>query len=119
MVELLVQPLQDTNIGATVGARFYFPETLNTASLVEAVWINFQIALQGDHPLAMVWGGSNAIRREAFEQGRVLQRWENATIEDHNLTHTVRDLKRKVHFVPGLHCGYPHRETDMETDYRV
>ena len=96
----LVQPLQDTNIGATVGARFYFPHTLNTASLVEAVWINFQIALQGDHPLAMVWGGSNAIRREAFEQGRVLQRWENATIEDHNLTHTVRDLKRKVHFVP-------------------
>lgn len=96
----LVQPLQDTNIGATVGARFYFPHTLNTASLVEAVWINFQIALQGDHPLAMVWGGSNAIRRAAFEQGRVLQRWENATIEDHNLTHTVRDLKRKVHFVP-------------------
>ena len=96
----LVQPLQDTNIGATVGARFYFPHTLNAASLVEAVWINFQIALQGDHPLAMVWGGSNAIRREAFEQGRVLQRWENATIEDHNLTHTVRDLKRKVHFVP-------------------
>ena len=99
-LRLLVQPLQDENVGATVGARFYFPHTLNTASLVEAVWINFQIALQGDHPLAMVWGGSNAIRREAFEQGKVLQRWENATIEDHNLTHTVRDLKRKIHFVP-------------------
>ena len=99
-LRLLVQPLQDENVGATVGARFYFPHTLNTASLVEAVWINFQIALQGDHPLAMVWGGSNAIRREAFDQGRVLQRWENATIEDHNLTHTVRDLKRKIHFVP-------------------
>ncbi len=99
-LRLLVQPLQDENVGATVGARFYFPHTLNTASLVEAVWINFQIALQGDHPLAMVWGGSNAIRREAFDEGRVLQRWENATIEDHNLTHTVRDLKRKIHFVP-------------------
>lgn len=99
-LRLLVQPLQDKKIGATVGARFYFPHTLNTASLVEAVWINFQIALQGDHPLAMVWGGSNAIRRESFEQGKVLQRWENATIEDHNLTHAVRDLKRKIHFVP-------------------
>lgn len=97
---LLVQPLQDKKIGATVGARFYLPHTLNTASLVEAVWINFQIALQGDHPFAMVWGGSNAIRRESFEKGRVLQRWDNATIEDHNLTHTVRDLKRKIHFVP-------------------
>ena len=48
----------------------------------------------------MVWGGSNAIRRESFEQGKVLQRWDNATIEDHNLTHAVRDLKRKIHFVP-------------------
>ena len=99
-LRLLVQPLQDKRVGATVGARFYFPHTLNTASLVEAIWINFQIALQGDHPLAMVWGGSNAIRRESFEQGKVLQRWDNATIEDHNLTHAVRDLKRKIHFVP-------------------
>ena len=99
-LRLLVQPLQDKKVGATVGARFYFPHTWNTASLVEAVWINFQIALQGDHPLAMVWGGSNAIRRESFEQGKVLQRWDNATIEDHNLTHAVRDLKRKIHFVP-------------------
>ncbi len=97
---LLVQPLQDKEVGATVGARFYFPHTLNAASLVEAAWINFQIAFQGDHPLAMVWGGSNAIRRDTFEKSKVLQRWENATIEDHNLTHAVRDLKRKVHFVP-------------------
>ena len=33
---LLVQPLKDKEVGATVGARFYFPHTLNTASLVEA-----------------------------------------------------------------------------------
>lgn len=97
---LLVQPLQDKNIGATVGARFYVPHTFNFASLVEAVWINFQSALQGDHPLTMVWGGSNAIRRELLEEGNVLQRWHNATIEDLNLTHAVRDVKRKIHFVP-------------------
>ena len=97
---LLVQPLQDQNIGATVGARFYVPHTFNFASLVEAIWINFQIVLQGDHPLAMIWGGSNAIRRELLEEGRVLQRWHNATIEDHNLTHAVREVKRKIHFVP-------------------
>ena len=99
-LRLLVQPLQDKTVGATVGARFYFPHTLNMASLVEAVWINFQIALQGDHRFTMVWGGSNAIRRDSFEKSKVLQRWDNATIEDHNLTHAARDLKRKVHFVP-------------------
>ena len=97
---LLAQPLQDKKVGVTVGARFYFPHTLNTASLVEAVWVNFQIAVKGYHPLTRVWGGSNAIRREFFEKSKVLQRWNNAVSDDHNLTHAVRDLKRKVHFVP-------------------
>jgi len=97
---LLVQPLQDRSIGVTVGTRFYLPYTNNLASLVEATWINFQIALQGDHPLTMVWGGSNAIRREFIKEGRVLERWENAAVEDHNVTHAVRDFKLKVHLVP-------------------
>ena len=97
---LLIEPLQDKRIGATVGARFYYPHALDTASFIEAIWVNFQIALQGDHRITMVWGGSNAIRRESFEAGKVLQRWENAPIEDHNITHAVRDLKLKVHFVP-------------------
>ena len=99
-LKLLVQPLQDKNVGATVGARFYVPQRLNFASLVETIWVNFQIAFQGDHSLTMVWGGSNAIRRELLDVGSVLKRWENAPIEDHNLTHAVRDLKLKVHFVP-------------------
>jgi len=97
---LLVEPLQDKNIGATVGARFYFPHTPNAPSLVESIWVNLQISLQGDHSLTMVWGGSNAIRREFLKEGNILQRWQNAAIEDLNLTHAVRDCKLKVHFVP-------------------
>ena len=99
-LRLLVEPLQDPRIGATVGARFYYPHTFNLPSLVEAIWVNFQIGVQGDHRFTMVWGGSNAIRRELISDANVLQRWENATIEDHNLTHAVRDSKLKVHFVP-------------------
>ena len=99
-LRLLVEPLQDPRIGATVGARFYYPHTLNLPSLVEAIWVNFQIGVQGDHRFTMVWGGSNAIRRELISDADVLRRWENATIEDHNLTHAVRDSKLKVHFVP-------------------
>ena len=48
----------------------------------------------------MVWGGSNAIRRELIESGKIIQRWSNATIEDHNLTHAVKDQEQKIHFVP-------------------
>ena len=99
-LRLLVTPLQDPEIGATVGGRFYFPQTWNFPSLVEATWVNFQMALQGDHRLTMVWGGSNAFRREFLEKGQILQRWEQATIEDLNTTRAVRDVKRKIHFVP-------------------
>ena len=97
---LLVNPLQDPTIGTTVGGRFYFPQTWNVASLVEAIWVNFQMSFQGDHPLSMVWGGSNAFRRETLEKAHILQRWENASIEDHNTTLAMKDIKRKVHFVP-------------------
>ncbi len=97
---LLVTPLQDTEIGATVGGRFYFPQTWNFASLVEAVWVNFQMGLQGEHRFSMVWGGSNAFRREFLEKSQLLKRWERATIEDLNTTQAVRDVKLKVHFVP-------------------
>lgn len=97
---LLINPLQEPDIGTTVGGRFYFPQTWNIASLVEAIWVNFQMSFQGDHPFSMVWGGSNAFRREMLEKARILQRWEKATIEDHNTTLAMKDVKHKVHFVP-------------------
>lgn len=97
---LLVNPLQEPDIGTTVGGRFYFPQTWNIASLVESIWVNFQMSVQGDHRYTMVWGGSNAFRREMLEQAEILQRWNEATIEDLNTTLAMRDVKRKVHFVP-------------------
>ncbi len=97
---LLVNPLQEPEIGTTVGGRFYFPQTWNIASLAESIWVNFQMSFQGDHPLTMVWGGSNAFRREMLEKTQILQRWDKATIEDLNTTLAMRDAKQKVHFVP-------------------
>ena len=97
---LLVTPLQEPDIGTTVGGRFYFPQTWNVATLVESIWVNFQMGIQGDHPLTMVWGGSNAFRREMLEKAQILERWEQATIEDLNTTLAMRDVKHKIHFVP-------------------
>ena len=99
-LKLLVNPLQKSDIGTTVGGRFYFPQTWNIASLVESIWVNFQMSVQGDHRYTMVWGGSNAFRREMLEKAQILQRWNEATIEDLNTTLAMRDVKQKVHFVP-------------------
>jgi len=96
----LVRPLQDREIGATVGARLYVPKSSSVAAYTEAAWINFQIPLQANPSATMVWGGSNAVRRDLIEAGNVIQRWSNSTIEDHNLTHAVKDLKKRIHFVP-------------------
>ena len=97
---LLVNPLQDPGIGTTVGGRFYFPQIWNIASFAESIWVNFQMSFQGDHRHTMVWGGSNAFRREMLEEAKILQRWEQATIEDLNTTLAMQDVKRKIHFVP-------------------
>ena len=97
---LLVNPLQEPEIGTTVGGRFYFPQTWNIAAFAESIWVNFQMSFQGDHLYTMVWGGSNAFRREMLEKAQILQRWEQATIEDLNTTLAMRDVKHKVHFVP-------------------
>jgi cellulose synthase/poly-beta-1,6-N-acetylglucosamine synthase-like glycosyltransferase len=35
-----------------------------------------------------------------LEKAHILQRWEKATIEDHNTTLAMKDVKHKVHFVP-------------------
>lgn len=101
----LVQPLKDPRVGATVGGRFYLVTGANNflkdlASITEAAWVNFQLTTQGDHPLTMIWGGSNAIRRKLIKQGKILERWAHAAIEDHNLTFAVRSLNQKIHFVP-------------------
>ncbi len=97
---LLVNPLQEPEIGTTVGGRFYFPQNWNIAAFAESIWVNFQMSFQGDHLYTMVWGGSNAFRREMLEKAQILQRWEQATIEDLNTTLAMRDVKHKVHFVP-------------------
>lgn len=97
---LLVNPLQEPEIGTTVGGRFYFPQTWNIAAFAESIWVNFQMSFQGDHLHTMVWGGSNAFRREMLEKAQILQRWEQATIEDLNTTLAMRDTKHKIHFVP-------------------
>ena len=97
---LLVNPLQEPEIGTTVGGRFYFPQTWNIAAFAESIWVNFQMSFQGDHLYTMVWGGSNAFRREMLEKAKILQRWDKATIEDLNTTLAMRDVKHKVHFVP-------------------
>ncbi len=96
----LVKPLKDRRIGATVGARYYAAQSLDLPTLVEAVWVNFQLFWQGDHSGAMVWGGSSAIRRELIRDGRIHERWSNAPFEDHRLTEAVRDLGQNIHFVP-------------------
>ena len=96
----LVEPLQDEEVGVTTGARFYAPLLPGLAALTEAVWVNFQIPLYGERRLGMVWGGSSAIRRSLFEEGRIGKRWERATFEDQHITRAMNELNRKIHFVP-------------------
>ncbi len=96
----IVEPLQDERIGATVGARYYVPQARRLPALVESVWINFQFLWQGDHSQAMVWGGSTAMQLRTFRKGDVSRRWKRTAFEDHQLTHSMRELGLKIFFAP-------------------
>lgn len=98
----LVEPLQDPAVGVSTGARFYAPVVPSMASYIEAIWVNFQIALYNDRRIGMVWGGSAAIRRAVFEEGGIGRRWERATFEDQHITRTMMDLGRRIHFCPDV-----------------
>lgn len=97
---LLVQPLRDPKVGVTSGARFYLPLSSNLATLVEATWINVQYLVRGLNWFNLVWGGSAAIRRQVLDKAEVVKRWHVAAIDDMSLTHAVKELGLKVHFVP-------------------
>ena len=77
------------------------------------------MSFQGDHPHTMVWGGSNAFRRETLEKAKILQRWEQATIEDLNTTLAMQDVKQKVHFVPDCVAVTRTRQSYMAPDPRI
>ena len=66
-LQLLVRPLQDPDLGATTGYRWFIPVRGGVASHLRSVWNAAIASALGEQPEKnFCWGGSTAIRRETF-----------------------------------------------------
>ena len=97
----LVRPLQDPNLGAATGYRWFIPLRGGVASHLRSVW-NAAIASALGERLEknFCWGGSTAIRRETFKQRRVVEYWRGTVSDDFALTRALHEGDLPIKFVP-------------------
>jgi cellulose synthase/poly-beta-1,6-N-acetylglucosamine synthase-like glycosyltransferase len=96
----IVHPLRYPKTGAASGYRWYVPKKNNLASLALSA-VNAKIAqLLGNTPFNQAWGGSMAIRVEAFKELGIDKIWQKALSDDLSLSYAVKKARKKVVFVP-------------------
>ncbi|HEV3254862.1 MAG TPA: glycosyltransferase family 2 protein [Candidatus Acidoferrales bacterium] len=100
----LVAPLGNAALGATTTFRWYLPAggagKSRFASVFASAWNASILTLLGDHAHNFCWGGGTAIRRNTFEEARVLEFWKGAVSDDFAMTHALQRLGRRIEFVP-------------------
>jgi ceramide glucosyltransferase len=97
----LVAPLQDENIGATTGYRWFVPVRGGFASHLRSVWNASIASALGEHgDKNFCWGGSTAIRREAFERLEIAEAWRGTVSDDFTMTRVLHEAAMPIKFVP-------------------
>jgi len=76
----LVQPLQDSGVGASTGNRWYMPSDGRFGSLVRYFWNAAGVGYMWLFDIA--WGGSMAIKRSAIDRADLLNIWRNSLTDD-------------------------------------
>ena len=106
----LLAPLQDADIGATTGYRWFVPVGGGFAGHLRSVW-NAAIAsaLGADQNRNFCWGGSTAVRRSTFQSCKVQEYWGHTVSDDFALTSALRAANKPIKFVP--QCLTPSLET--------
>ena len=97
----LIAPLEDEQIGAATGYRWFISRVPDLASEMLSVW-NASIAssLGPNLKSNFCWGGSTAIRREVFEKLGIRERWRGALSDDFTVTRVIKEAGMSVFFVP-------------------
>ncbi|WNZ21699.1 glycosyltransferase family 2 protein [Leptolyngbya sp. NK1-12] len=84
----LVTPLQDPQIGATTGNRWYMPSSNGWGSLIRYLWNASVIVYM--YKYTIPWGGSLAVRAEIVRQPELLQQWQQSLVEDATLYQAIK-----------------------------
>lgn len=97
----LVAPLENTEIGAATGYRWFISESQSFPAEIRSSWnASIASALGPDTSSNFCWGGSMAIRRETFENLDISGKWSGALSDDFVVTRAVKDGRLRIEFVP-------------------
>ncbi len=97
----LVAPLQNDNIGAATGYRWFLADRRNLSSQLLSVWnASIASALGGQSDRNFCWGGSTAIRRTTFENLSIREQWRGTVSDDFTVMRVMREAKLPIKFVP-------------------
>ncbi len=97
----LVAPLNDKQVGAATGYRWFIPVRGGISSHLRSVWnASIASALGEWGGKNFCWGGSTAIRRQTFQELNILEQWRGTLSDDFALMRALRNAKLPIYFVP-------------------
>jgi cellulose synthase/poly-beta-1,6-N-acetylglucosamine synthase-like glycosyltransferase len=97
----LAAPLQDPNVGAATGYRWFISKRPTFGSEMRSVWnASIASALGPNRRSNFCWGGSMAIRRDTFEKIDMRERWHGTLSDDFAVTRAVKEAGLDIYFVP-------------------
>ena len=97
----LIAPLQDENIGAATGYRWFISKKNTFASQLRSVWnASIASALGANAYNNFCWGGTLAMRREVFENINMRDEWRGTLSDDFAVTRVLKRENLPIYFVP-------------------
>ncbi|MGI8640840.1 MAG: glycosyltransferase [Pyrinomonadaceae bacterium] len=97
----LIAPLQDKNIGAATGYRWFIEQKNTFSTQLRSVWnASIASALGAKTNNNFCWGGSTAIRRETFEKLDMYEKWRGTLSDDFTVTRAMKEANLPIYFVP-------------------
>ena len=96
----LVDPLQQPNVGASTGYRWFVPVDNRLSTAVLSAMNAFFASILGPHPWNSTWGGAMALRREIYDQINLSHLWRHALSDDYALAKALKEAGLLVTFAP-------------------
>ena len=96
----LVAPLKDEAIGAATAFRWLLPKGNGFWSALASAWSASAATYLGEGKRNFCWGGGTAIKRQRFEELRILNSWKGAVSDDYALTRALQNNGLRIAFAP-------------------
>ena len=96
----LVAPLNDEAVGAATAFRWLLPKGNGFWSALASAWNASAATYLGEGKRNFCWGGGTAIKRQRFEELRILNSWKGAVSDDYALTRALQNNGLRIVFAP-------------------